>query len=172
MIAFLAKLPLLPNEREAKIIRHVFQRFVELGSSTMLVKGLKLDGVISKSWTTQNGKVREGKLIDKSLIYKVLNNRTYLGELRHKEQSYQAEHSSSEHEMWDKVHAILATNGPVRSNDTRAKLPYLLKSIVFGSNGRALSHHGTRLRKMAAATALTFRNGMPRSTLVHLNFRA
>jgi hypothetical protein len=43
------------NEREAKIIRHIFQRFVELGSSTKLVKELKLDGVTSKSWTTQDG---------------------------------------------------------------------------------------------------------------------
>jgi hypothetical protein len=33
-----------------------------------------------------------GTPIDKSLIYKLLNNRTYLGELRHKEQWYQAEH--------------------------------------------------------------------------------
>ena len=58
----------------------------------MLVKELRLDGVTSKAWTTQDGKVREGKLIDKSLIYKMLGNRTYLGELRHKEQWYQAEH--------------------------------------------------------------------------------
>ncbi len=46
----------------------------------------------SKAWTTQDGKTREGKPIDKGLIYKLLNNRTYLGELRHKEQWYQAEH--------------------------------------------------------------------------------
>ncbi|AKH38542.1 hypothetical protein BCL69_10044 [Nitrosomonas communis] len=32
---------LVPNEREAKIIRHIFQRFAELGSSTTLVKELK-----------------------------------------------------------------------------------------------------------------------------------
>lgn len=131
---------LVPNEREAKIIRHIFQRFVEIGSGTLLVKELRLDGVTSKSWVTQDGKVREGKLIDKGLIYKLLNNRTYLGELRHKEQWYQAEHPPIiERELWDKVHAILATNGRVRGNATRAKVPYLLKGIVFGNDGRALS---------------------------------
>lgn len=37
------------------------------------------------------------------------------------------------------MQAILATNGRVRGNDTRAKVPYLLKGIVFGNHGRALS---------------------------------
>ena len=131
---------LVPNEREAKLIRHIFQRFVELGSGTMLFKELKLDGVTSKAWTTQDGKTRDGKPIDKGLIYKLLNNRTYLGELRHKEQWYPAQHPPIiDHELWDKVHAILATNGRVRGNATRATVPYLLKGIVFGNDGRALS---------------------------------
>ncbi|GLR26040.1 recombinase family protein [Limnobacter litoralis] len=131
---------LVPNEREAKLIRHIFQRFVELGSGTLLFKELKLDGVTSKAWTTQDGKTREGKPIDKGLIYKLLNNRTYLGELRHKEQWYQAEHPPIiDRALWDQVHAILATNGRVRGNATRATVPYLLKGIVFGNDGRALS---------------------------------
>lgn len=101
---------------------------------------MRLDGVTSKSWTTQDGKVREGKPIDKSLIYKLLNNRTYLGELRHKEQWYPAEHMPIINpELWDKVQAILASNGRVRGNATRATVPYLLKGIVFGNDGRALS---------------------------------
>ncbi|MCA0441489.1 MAG: recombinase family protein [Proteobacteria bacterium] len=131
---------LVPNEREAKLIRHIFQRFVELGSSTALVKELKLDGVTSKAWTTQDGKTREGRPIDKGHIYKLLSNRTYLGELRHKDQWYQAEHPPIiSRELWDSVRAILETNGRVRGNTTRAKVPYLLKGIVFGNDGRALS---------------------------------
>ena len=39
----------------------------------------------SKAWTTQEGRVREGKPIDKSLIYKILSNRVYLGEIRHRD---------------------------------------------------------------------------------------
>lgn len=131
---------LVPNEREAKIVRHIFQRFVELGSSTLLVKELRLDGVTSNAWTTQDGRVREGKSIDKGHIYKLLSNRTYLGELRHKDQWYQAEHPPIiSRELWDSVHAILATNGRVRGNATRSTVAYLLKGIVFGNDGRALS---------------------------------
>jgi DNA invertase Pin-like site-specific DNA recombinase len=131
---------LIPNEAEAKTIAHIFQRFVELGSTTKLVKELRLDCVTSKAWTTQDGRVREGKPIDKGLIYKVLNNRTYLGELRHKELWYQAEHPPIiTKSIWDDVHAILSTNGRVRATTTRAKTQYLLKGIVFGSDGRAMS---------------------------------
>ena len=137
---------LVPNPQEAKLIRHIFTRFVELGSSTKLVKELKLDGVTSKAWTTQDGKVREGKPIDKGLVYKLLGNRTYLGELRHKEQWYQAEHLPIvDQTVWDSVHAILATNGRSRANATRATTPFLLKGIVFGHDGRALTPwHSTK----------------------------
>lgn len=131
---------LVPNPKEAKLIKQIFQRFVELGSGTILVKELKLEGVTSKAWTTQDGKVRDGKPIDKSLIYKLLNNRTYLGELRHREQWYPAEHLPLiDREIWENVQAILASNSRVRGNNTRATVPYLLKGIVFGHDGRALS---------------------------------
>ena len=76
---------LVPNEAEAKLIRHIVRRFVEIGSGKLLVKKLKLDGAMSKAWATQDGRVRDGKPISKTLIYKLVQNRTYLGELRHRE---------------------------------------------------------------------------------------
>ncbi|MCX7192333.1 MAG: hypothetical protein NTY60_01680 [Proteobacteria bacterium] len=53
---------------------------------------------------------------------------------------YQAEHIAIiDEKLWGDVQAILASNGRVRGNATRAKVPYLLKGIVFGNDGRALS---------------------------------
>jgi hypothetical protein len=67
---------------------HIFRRFVELGSSTLLVKDPRLDGVTSKTWTTQDGRSAGASPSTRALIYKPLNNRTYLGELRHNAQWY------------------------------------------------------------------------------------
>ena len=136
---------LVPNDKEAKIVRHIFKRFVELGSSTKLIKELHLDGVTSKSWTTQGGRRREGKLITTRMVYDILNNRTYLGELRHKDQWHKGEHPPLvEHSLWDAVHRILARNPRVRANDTRARIPFLLKGIVEGHDGQALTSWYTR----------------------------
>ncbi len=137
---------LVPNEAEAKLVRHIFRRFVELGSGTLLVRELKLDGATSKSWTTQDGRVRDGKSIDKTLIYKLIHNRTYLGELKHRDEWVQGEHPAIiSRDVWSEVHTILATNGRVRGNTTRATVPQLLKGLVFGIDGRAMSpHHVTK----------------------------
>jgi len=124
---------LVVNEHEAKTVRHIFRRFVQLGSATLLVKELRLDGVTSKSWVTQSGRVREGKPIDKSLIYKMLNNRVYLGEIKHKEQWYKGEHPPIiDKPLWDQVQVILETNWRKRANAIRGKVPFLLKGLVFG----------------------------------------
>jgi len=138
---------LVVNEQEAKTVRHIFRRFVQLGSSTLLVKELRLDGVTSKSWVTQSGRLREGKPIDKSLIYKLLNNRVYLGEIKHKAQWYKGEHPAIiDRDLWGQAHAILETNWRKRANAIRGKVPFLLKGLVFGSDGRAMSPYHTKNR--------------------------
>lgn len=154
---------LVPNEREAKLIRHIFQRFVELGSSTALVKGLKLDGVTSKAWTTQDGKTRDGRPIDKGHIYKLLSNRTYLGELRHKDQWYQAEHPPIiSRELWDSVHAILDTNG--RARVMQRGQPWCICSRAsYSATTVVHCRRGTPPGRMAGATVTTCPSVMPRN---------
>ena len=135
---------LVPNQEEAKLIKRIFTRFVELGSITLLVRELRLENVTSKSWTTQDGRHRPGRPIDKGTIYKFLQNRTYLGELRHKDKWYNGEHEPLiEKTEWEAAHAILSTNGRVRGNRTRARVPFPLKGILFGGDGRALSPWST-----------------------------
>ena len=47
-------------------------------------------------------------------------------------------------DLWDKVHAILAENARTRSANTRAQTPALLKGLIFGPTGAAMSPTHTR----------------------------
>jgi hypothetical protein len=46
--------------------------------------------------------------------------------------------------LWDKVHAILGENARTRSARTRAQTPALLKGLIFGPTGAAMSPTHTR----------------------------
>ena len=84
---------LVVNESEAELVRLIFKRFLRVGSATKLAQELRRAGHTTKSWTTQDGKHRAGKPIDKGAIYKILSNRIYLGEAVHKGTSYPGEHA-------------------------------------------------------------------------------
>ncbi|WP_157314592.1 recombinase family protein [Chitinibacter sp. GC72] len=131
---------LVVNPQEAKLVRHIFERFVELGSTTRLTRELEIDKVLSKSWTTQEGRVRVGKPIDKTQLYKYLHNRIYLGELSLKGQWFPGEHTPIiSPELWEQAHAIFAIHRRKRSQQNRNGRPALLKGLLFTQDGRAMS---------------------------------
>ena len=83
---------------------------------------------------------KRGKPIDKGDVYKLLNNRTYAGEVAHKGQVYPGEHQAIvPQELWDRAHAILRESPRARANQNRSHAPALLKGLIFGADGRALS---------------------------------
>lgn len=122
---------LIVNPTEADLVREIFRRFVTDGSTTRLAQALNAEGKTTKAWTTKEGKVREGTPWHKGHIYKLLNNRLYLGQIEHKGQCYPGEHTAIvSQEAWDNAHAILLENNRARACRTRAKVPGLLKGII------------------------------------------
>ena len=90
-------------------------------------------------------RTKRGKLVDKGTLYKLLNNRTYLGWRCTRAPRYPGEHEAIvSQDLWDKVHAILAENTRTRSANTRAQTPALLKGLIFGPTGAAMSPTHTR----------------------------
>ena len=141
---------LVVNETEAELVRLIFKRFLRVGSATKLAQELRRAGHTTKSWTTQDGKPRPGKPIDKGAIYKILNNRVYLGEAMHKGTSHPGEHAAIiDRATWDKVHAILASNTVARSNRSRAQTPALLRGLIFAPGGHAMTPSHTRKSRQA-----------------------
>ena len=42
-------------------------------------------------------------------------------------------------DLWDRAHAVLQISPRVRANQNRVQTPALLKGLIFGVDGRALS---------------------------------
>jgi DNA invertase Pin-like site-specific DNA recombinase len=140
-----AERKLVINDKEADLVRLIFKQFLRVGSATKLAQELRRAGHTTKSWTTQDGKRRAGKPIDKGAIYKILGNRTYLGEAVHKGTPHPGEHEAIiDRGTWDKVHVILAENAVVRANGARAQTPALLRGLIFAPGGRAMTPSHSR----------------------------
>ena len=125
---------LIAND-QADAVRWIFNRFVEIGSATVLARELKARGVVT----------RNGNLVDKKYIYRMLNNRVYIGEAVHKGTAYPGEHKGIvDRAEWDRVHDILTESPRKRANTTRTKTPALLKGLLYGPDGAAFSPSHTR----------------------------
>jgi site-specific DNA recombinase len=126
---------LVVNKAEAATVRKIFERFTQIGSVTELVRELRQEDVRGK----------RGRLVDKGYVYQLFRNRTYIGEAVHKGTSYPGEHNAIiSKTLWDKVYAILREGPRQRSARTRAQTPALLKGLLFGPTGCAMTPTHTR----------------------------
>ncbi|MFQ5353182.1 MAG: recombinase family protein, partial [Candidatus Binatia bacterium] len=126
---------LVVNDDEAASVRRIFERFVELGSATALARELRRDGFRNK----------QGTLIDKGYLYRLLNNRVYRGEAVHKGKAYPGEHDAIiDNSLWDRAHAILQESPRKRANNSRSRTPALLKGRIFSDTGAAMTPTATR----------------------------
>src|ERR1700686_3129276 len=103
---------LVVNEQDAKLVRSIFQRFPKTGSATILARQL----------IQEDARNKYGKLIDKGILYKLLNNPVYIGEAVHKGVSYRGEHDAIiDRRIWDRVQAQFQTNPRKRAGNVRVQ---------------------------------------------------
>ena len=137
---------LMVDEREAVLVRRIFDRFAKTGSALSIARELNAAGEVTKRRAGANG-LRGGRPWTKGAVYKVLANRVYLGEAVHKGVAYPGEHAAIiDQRAWDKAHALMAAPAHRRGAATRAQVPALLKGLIFGPNGRQMSPSHTRRR--------------------------
>lgn len=106
------------READAERVRAIFRRFTQLKSATLLARELVAKG--ERNYY--------GHLLDKGVLYKMLNNRVYVGDAVHKGVSYPGEHEPIiDRKLWDQVHHILKESPRKRAGNARAQTPALLK---------------------------------------------
>ncbi len=101
---------------EAQIVRHIFQRYLTLGSVNLLRAELARAGYRSKSWVSQSSRAHGGAIIGRGALFHMLSNRIYLGEIVHKGARHRGLHPAIiDAETFDAAQQALARRGgPVR----------------------------------------------------------
>ena len=126
---------LIVNEPEAKLVRSIFIRFARSIPPRQLIEALAKERVLNK----------QGKPIDKGYLYRVLNNRVYLGEAVHKGVAHPGEHDAIiERDLWDQVHALISESPRKRAVRPTGRSPAMLKGLIFGPTGAAMTPGHTR----------------------------
>lgn len=147
-IDFAAK-KLVINEAEAKTVRWIFQRFLQLRSGGPVAQELRERGITTKSWTSKTGRKHTGQPFDRGTLYKILHHRTYIGEVSYKGSNYPGEHAPIlPRETWDQVQELLAESHISRGNRNRSVVPGFLKGVARCSHcGCSLTMSYTRKEK-------------------------
>ncbi|WP_265034122.1 recombinase family protein [Wolbachia endosymbiont (group B) of Phalera bucephala] len=107
---------LIINEKEAKVVSYIFERYLELKSMAELARELNSQGYRTKS-----------DIFKKAMVRRIITNPIYMGKIRHYEKEYEGKHEAIiEEEKWQKAQELIR-NQPYR----KAKYEEaLLKGII------------------------------------------
>ena len=129
------------NEEEAGRVRHIYTRYLALGSVYTLQRELAAHGITSKRHVTRKGKVLGGSSFSRGALFHMLRNRTYLGMIVHKDEVHEGEHQAIiDRELFDQVQQQLDTNSRRRikaREHSVARSPLMGK--LFDATGEVMS---------------------------------
>src|SRR5258707_2551501 len=83
---------LVVNQAEAVTVKHIYERYLELGSVRLLRNDFKRREIVSKVRVSKNGVRSGGRQFSRGALYELLSNPIYLGEIRHKKERHPGQH--------------------------------------------------------------------------------
>ena len=105
------KKKLFINHDEAKVVKLIFARYIELGSARDVARELNKKGLKTKKWKSKRDKIHGGVDFTPDAIYRTLSNPLYIGRVRHHDKNYPGEHEAIiDKELWDQVQKHIAAN--------------------------------------------------------------
>jgi site-specific DNA recombinase len=138
---------LVVNQEESELVRHIYKRYLELGSVRLLKRDLDGRGVVSKIRVSKNGARSGGRSFSRGALYELLANPIYIGEIRHKKVRHPGQHKSIvDRQTWEEVQKRL------RDQTARDGVPKIraaanvLAGKLFDEQGEPLYSTGAKGR--------------------------
>jgi DNA invertase Pin-like site-specific DNA recombinase len=130
---------LVINAKEAKTVRAIFDRYLELQSFGRLVEDLDAKGIVSKSRHSKAPKFQGGIPFTYGPLAYLLKNRIYLGEVRHNNKWFAGEHPPIiPRDIFDQVQDLLQRNAIDRKN-RRSASGALLMGKLYDDRGNCMT---------------------------------
>ena len=131
---------LVVNEAEAAQVRHIMNRYLEVGSVRPMVDELAAAGFRTKLRPLRNGTSIGGVAFSRGGLFHLLSNCVYVGDVRHKGATYDGAHDAIvDREVWDRVQAALADKAPARTRRANIRHPSILAGLVHDGHGRKMT---------------------------------
>lgn len=130
------------NADEAKIVRYLFESFIETSSPTDTIRKATEAGYKSKARRARNGKHYPARNFTKPSLYQILRNQLYIGKIEHKEkgESYDGLHEAIiTEDLFNQAQKILNTDAKYRQRKSKNDRPYLLKGLLKDPKGYSLT---------------------------------
>lgn len=128
------------NPVEAEHVRHIFNRYLELGSVHTLASDLDRSGIRAKTWITKKGTKAGGRALARGALYHLLRNRHYLGEIVHKGKAHPGQHAAIiERDLFERVQQSLDANIHERRARNIRPGGSHLSQLVFDDRGNVMS---------------------------------
>jgi DNA invertase Pin-like site-specific DNA recombinase len=124
---------------EAKTVRHIFRRYLDLGSLNLLLTDLRRTGIKTKLRPLSNGKTIGGIPFARGSLAAFLRNRFYIGEVRYKGEIFPGEQTPIlDRALFEVVQTRLDQQ---RTNHakTRQKSQSLLTGRIFDERGNRMT---------------------------------
>jgi site-specific DNA recombinase len=126
------------SEREAATVRHMFARYLALGSVHRLLEELERDGIRSKPRMSAKGTATGDQPFSRGAMFHLLQNRVYVGKIVHKGQCYPGQHAGIvDLSVFERVQAKLVRQ--LAKRKTRSRLSSPLAGKLFDTHGNRLT---------------------------------
>jgi DNA invertase Pin-like site-specific DNA recombinase len=130
---------LVINEAEAATVRHIFTRYLALGSGGDLIEELRADGYRTKV-RQQGSRTVGGIPFERGVLFHILGNPIYIGKVVHKGAEHKGEHPPLiEPALWATVQQRIANNRVTRGRARNGSPTSLLAGVLRDGLGRRMT---------------------------------
>jgi len=134
---------LVVNHAEAETVKHIYERYLELGCVRQLSKDLEQRGIESKIRFSRNGVKSGGCRFSRGALYELLGNPIYLGEIRHKQERHPGQHEAIlPRQLCERAQQRLTENAARGRGTSNRSISSPLAGKLFDADGQPLYVQG------------------------------